>query len=113
MTKQLMTLANGKVVLVLEGGYDLPSICDASEICIGALLGDDIKPIREEEVCRPPHETAIDAMQTTFKCQGKESFILHMFNVICLTLEITNMVDLTAVCCVLYKLCVLNGFYSC
>ena len=70
MAKQLMQLANGKVVLVLEGGYDLPSICDASEICVEALLGDDIKPIREEEMRRPPHETAMEAMQTTIKCQG-------------------------------------------
>ena len=65
-----MALANGKVVLVLEGGYDLPSICDASEICVGALLGDEIKPMREEEMRRPPHETAIEALQTTLKCQG-------------------------------------------
>ena len=70
MAKQLMQLANGKLVLVLEGGYDLPSICDASEICVGALLGDDIKPIREEEMRRPPHESAMEAMQTTIKCQG-------------------------------------------
>ncbi len=71
MTKQLMTLANGKVVLVLEGGYDLPSICDASETCVGALLGDKIQPIRDEELRRRPHESAVDALQTTLKCQGQ------------------------------------------
>ena len=42
LTKQLMTLANGKIVLVLEGGYDLPAICDSSEICVQALLGEEV-----------------------------------------------------------------------
>ncbi|XP_018581268.1 histone deacetylase 7-like isoform X3 [Scleropages formosus] len=39
MTQQLMQLAGGRVVLVLEGGYDLTAICDASEACVSALLG--------------------------------------------------------------------------
>ena len=42
MTKELMTLAGGKVVMVLEGGYDLPSICDASELSVQALMGDEV-----------------------------------------------------------------------
>ena len=42
MTKQLMTLANGKVVLSLEGGYDLPSICNSAEMCVKALLGEEV-----------------------------------------------------------------------
>lgn len=71
MTQQLLTLGNGKVVLVLEGGYDLPSICDASEVCVGALLGDDVKTVSKEEMCRRPHETAIEAMHMTMKCHGK------------------------------------------
>ena len=43
MTRQLMTLANGRVVLVLEGGYDLSSICDASEICVQALIDEEVR----------------------------------------------------------------------
>ncbi|NXD99975.1 HDAC7 deacetylase, partial [Chaetorhynchus papuensis] len=39
MTKQLMSLAGGAVVLALEGGHDLTAICDASEACVAALLG--------------------------------------------------------------------------
>lgn len=34
-----MSLAGGRVVLVLEGGHDLTAICDASEACVSALLG--------------------------------------------------------------------------
>lgn len=39
LTRQLMTLAGGRVVLALEGGHDLTAICDASEACVSALLG--------------------------------------------------------------------------
>lgn len=43
MTRELMSLADGKLVLSLEGGYDLPAICDATELCIKALLGDEVQ----------------------------------------------------------------------
>lgn len=38
-----MTLAGGRVVLALEGGHDLTAICDASEACVAALLGQEVK----------------------------------------------------------------------
>lgn len=34
MTRSLLNYANGKVVLALEGGYDLASISDAAEQCV-------------------------------------------------------------------------------
>uniref|UniRef100_A0A8C9Y805 histone deacetylase n=1 Tax=Sander lucioperca TaxID=283035 RepID=A0A8C9Y805_SANLU len=43
LTRQLMTLAGGRVVLALEGGHDLTAICDASEACVAALLGQEWK----------------------------------------------------------------------
>lgn len=47
MTQQLMSLAGGAVVLALEGGHDLTAICDASEACVAALLGNKVS-------CLPP-----------------------------------------------------------
>uniref|UniRef100_A0A8C5FNQ9 Histone deacetylase n=1 Tax=Gadus morhua TaxID=8049 RepID=A0A8C5FNQ9_GADMO len=41
LTRQLMGLAGGRVVLALEGGHDLTAICDASEACVSALLGNE------------------------------------------------------------------------
>uniref|UniRef100_A0A673C4R7 histone deacetylase n=1 Tax=Sphaeramia orbicularis TaxID=375764 RepID=A0A673C4R7_9TELE len=41
LTRQLMTLAGGRVVLALEGGHDLTAICDASEACVATLLGQE------------------------------------------------------------------------
>lgn len=43
MTQQLMSLAGGAVVLALEGGHDLTAICDASEACVAALLGNKVR----------------------------------------------------------------------
>ncbi|XP_033367557.1 histone deacetylase 5 [Parus major] len=43
LTKQLMMLAGGRVVLALEGGHDLTAICDASEACVTALLGLEVR----------------------------------------------------------------------
>lgn len=38
-----MSLAGGRVVLALEGGHDLKAICDASEACVSALLGMEVR----------------------------------------------------------------------
>jgi histone deacetylase 4/5 len=41
MTRQVQSLAGGRVVLALEGGYNLPAICDSAEMCARALVGDE------------------------------------------------------------------------
>uniref|UniRef100_A0A8C6S8U3 Histone deacetylase n=1 Tax=Neogobius melanostomus TaxID=47308 RepID=A0A8C6S8U3_9GOBI len=49
LTQLLMGLAGGRVVMALEGGHDLTAICDASESCVAALLGDPVsrpKPLQ-------------------------------------------------------------------
>jgi hypothetical protein len=38
-----MGLAGGRIVLALEGGHDLTAICDASEACVSALLGNEVR----------------------------------------------------------------------
>uniref|UniRef100_A0A3Q0STS4 Histone deacetylase n=1 Tax=Amphilophus citrinellus TaxID=61819 RepID=A0A3Q0STS4_AMPCI len=48
LTQLLMGLAGGRVVMALEGGHDLTAICDASESCVSALLGD---PWPQEKPC--------------------------------------------------------------
>uniref|UniRef100_A0A7N6F815 Histone deacetylase n=1 Tax=Anabas testudineus TaxID=64144 RepID=A0A7N6F815_ANATE len=48
LTQLLMGLAGGRVVMALEGGHDLTAICDASEACVSALLGD---PWPQEKPC--------------------------------------------------------------
>lgn len=69
MTKELMQLADGKVVLALEGGYDLPAICDSAQECVKALLGDDISALNDIELNRRPCQNAIDTLQKTIAIQ--------------------------------------------
>lgn len=69
LTRELMQLADGKVVLALEGGYDLPAICDSAQECVRALLNDDLAPIAELELARSPCENAIDTLQKTIAIQ--------------------------------------------
>jgi acetoin utilization deacetylase AcuC-like enzyme len=42
MTHQLSGLAEGRLVLALEGGYNLTSISEAASMCARALLGDPL-----------------------------------------------------------------------
>ena len=49
MTKKLMSLANGKVVLVLEGGYELNALAACGKLCVEALLH---RPVIRERIYR-------------------------------------------------------------
>ena len=69
MTRQLMKLAGGRVIMALEGGYDLPAICDASYECVRALLGDEPLPMRHEELSRRPCQNAIDLLHKVIGIQ--------------------------------------------
>jgi histone deacetylase 4/5 len=66
-------------VLALEGGYDLPAICDSAEECVKALLGDDPTPISDEELQRPPNQNAVDTLQKTIAIQVRNKTILSYF----------------------------------
>lgn len=69
MTRQLQSLANGRLVLALEGGYDLPSICDSAEECVRVLLGDQPSPISRIEMSRVPCSNAILTLQKVIAVQ--------------------------------------------
>eukprot|EP00927_Polykrikos_kofoidii_P039089 TRINITY_DN33518_c0_g1_i1.p1 TRINITY_DN33518_c0_g1~~TRINITY_DN33518_c0_g1_i1.p1 ORF type:complete len:879 (+),score=183.86 TRINITY_DN33518_c0_g1_i1:84-2720(+) len=44
LTRRLLGLANGRLVLALEGGYNLDSISASMAACVRALLGEDAMP---------------------------------------------------------------------
>ncbi|XP_032690641.1 histone deacetylase 4 isoform X5 [Odontomachus brunneus] len=69
MTQQLLNLADGKVILALEGGYDLAAICDSAQECVRALLGDEPSPLRDDELTKIPCQNAIDTLQKTIAIQ--------------------------------------------
>ncbi|XP_029450962.1 histone deacetylase 7 isoform X3 [Rhinatrema bivittatum] len=71
MTEQLMTLAGGGVILALEGGHDLTAICDASEACVSALLGNKLDPFPEEVLKQRPNPNAIRSLEAVIQVQRK------------------------------------------
>uniref|UniRef100_A0AAY4DH11 Histone deacetylase n=1 Tax=Denticeps clupeoides TaxID=299321 RepID=A0AAY4DH11_9TELE len=71
LTKQLMGLAGGRLVLALEGGHDLTAICDASEACVSALLGNELEPLSEEVLQQRPNTNAVRSMEKVLEAHGK------------------------------------------
>uniref|UniRef100_A0A8C3ARB2 histone deacetylase n=1 Tax=Cyclopterus lumpus TaxID=8103 RepID=A0A8C3ARB2_CYCLU len=70
LTRQLRSLAGGRVVLSLEGGHDLTAICDASEACVSALL--DIQdPLPEEVLLQKPSANAVHSLQAVIQIQSQ------------------------------------------
>ncbi|KAI1896536.1 hypothetical protein AGOR_G00095780 [Albula goreensis] len=71
LTKQLMTLAGGRVVLALEGGHDLTAICDASESCVSALLGEELDPLSPAILKQKPCPKAAASLEKVIEIQSK------------------------------------------
>uniref|UniRef100_A0A672PSI8 Histone deacetylase n=1 Tax=Sinocyclocheilus grahami TaxID=75366 RepID=A0A672PSI8_SINGR len=70
LTRQLMALAGGRVVLALEGGHDLTAICDASEACVSALLGlEELLP--ESTLLQTPSANAVLSLQRVLQIQSE------------------------------------------
>ncbi|XP_035797370.1 histone deacetylase 6 isoform X3 [Amphiprion ocellaris] len=57
LTHMLMSLAGGRVLLILEGGYNLSSISDSMTMCTSVLLGDP--PPSLARPLPPPHRSAV------------------------------------------------------
>uniref|UniRef100_A0A8B9F501 histone deacetylase n=1 Tax=Amazona collaria TaxID=241587 RepID=A0A8B9F501_9PSIT len=79
MTKQLMSLAGGAIVLALEGGHDLTAICDASEACVSALLGNELEPLPEESMRQKPNPNAVRSLEAVLQVQSKYWVALQRF----------------------------------
>ncbi|XP_053217675.1 histone deacetylase 5 isoform X6 [Podarcis raffonei] len=71
LTKQLMKLAGGRVVLALEGGHDLTAICDASEACVSALLGLELEQMDQALLRQKPNANAVATLENVIEIQSK------------------------------------------
>lgn len=59
------------MVLALEGGHDLTAICDASEACVAALLGNKVDPLSEEGWKQKPNLNAIRSLEAVIRVHSK------------------------------------------
>ena len=59
MTHLLSSLANGRIILALEGGYNLSSISFSMVMCTKALLGDPLPPLDLNKEILPSARTSI------------------------------------------------------
>jgi hypothetical protein len=67
MTHWLSSLANGRVILTLEGGYNVNSIAYAMTMCTKTLLGDPLMPLEPCQVACPSAITSINNVLQTHK----------------------------------------------
>ncbi|XP_043284790.1 histone deacetylase 6 isoform X2 [Venturia canescens] len=82
LLSSLLSLANGKVAVVLEGGYCLDSLSEAAALTLRTLLGDPCPPYQDlEPPCETLKETILNviyAHRAYWKCfQFQESFSIH------------------------------------
>ncbi|KAI7849184.1 hypothetical protein BDC45DRAFT_449100 [Circinella umbellata] len=67
MTHMLKTLANGRIVLALEGGYNLNSIAKSAHACMSVLLGE----APEIPAILTPSPEAVDTIRKVKRIQSK------------------------------------------
>jgi len=76
MTKTLMSYANGNVVLVLEGGYNLKTISNSMAACVSTLLGDPVSNLD----LHSPHPSAVLSISNTLHALQKHWKWLSLFD---------------------------------
>ncbi|XP_059483409.1 histone deacetylase 6 isoform X2 [Neocloeon triangulifer] len=78
MTRWLQGLAGGKVVMALEGGYNVTSISYGFTMCSKALLGDPIAPMTATRAT--PSSSAISSIRKTQLAHSRFWSCLGFFN---------------------------------
>lgn len=68
MTSLLSGLADGRVVLALEGGYNLTTISYCMTLCAKALLGDPMPPLEAQLV---PNKSAVQTINDVLRTHSK------------------------------------------
>ncbi|EDV24764.1 uncharacterized protein TRIADDRAFT_56890 [Trichoplax adhaerens] len=68
LTKLLMNLANGRLALILEGGYNLTSNAESMAACLRVLLGESCPPLEEAAI---PCQSALESISNTLKTHSK------------------------------------------
>ena len=68
LTHWLSSLANGRIILILEGGYNVNSISYAMTMCSKALLGDPLVMLQPRQI---PNLSAVTSIKNVLKTHQK------------------------------------------
>ena len=68
MTWMLSSLAGGRLILTLEGGYNLESISYSMIMCVKALLGDPLPPLKRNLF---PSQHAVNSINQVIEAHSK------------------------------------------
>ena len=71
MTRHLATLAGGRLVIALEGGYNLDTLAEAGATCAHALLGhvDTLTRVNVSRETRADQE-AVESVRNVIRAHG-------------------------------------------
>ncbi|KAJ1970221.1 Histone deacetylase hda1 [Dispira parvispora] len=70
MTNLLKSLAGGRLVLALEGGYSLDAVADCALACVQVLLGENMDILDKNSTPDAPRSTPHDALGTSLPRLG-------------------------------------------
>ena len=71
LTQMLMKLTNGKLVMVLEGGFELEALCDCTETCIRTLRGENnFSKLSDQALTSTPNDNAVRIIRKVIAVQG-------------------------------------------
>lgn len=70
-THWLSSLANGRVIICLEGGYNVNSISYAMTLCTKSLLGDPLPPLHLSSRYNGPNAACVDTIRNVLSVQEK------------------------------------------
>uniref|UniRef100_A0AAX7V963 Protein deacetylase HDAC6 n=1 Tax=Astatotilapia calliptera TaxID=8154 RepID=A0AAX7V963_ASTCA len=105
LTHMLMSLAGGRVLVILEGGYNLSTISDSMAMCTSMLLGDP--PPALVTPLPPPHHSAVATINEVIRYhvpywrslridgESRISFIRFKQNLFCSSPSPGSIVDST------------------
>ena len=69
MTERLLGLSGGRVVLALEGGYNLDAISRSAAACLRVLLGEPAPPVPLDE----PRPAALRVLDDVLRARARAS----------------------------------------
>jgi len=78
LTQMLMKMTNGKLIMVLEGGFELEALCDCTESCIRTLRGENnFSKLSDHALTSKANRCAVQTIRKVIDFQGMLFLVLN------------------------------------